>query len=77
MNTPRTQTFTSKKQPPIDPDELARANREWQAQQNRLPCGVPVPPRFYPGMPIEQVWAWHRKLEAKIVAESYCIETGK
>lgn len=52
----------------IAEDAITQAN---QAFDNRpkLPvqCAVPAPPNYRPGMPSDQIWEWHRKLEEKPV----------
>lgn len=59
-----TSVFTSHKDPIIDRDDLARANREWQARQpHAIPCGVPVPDNYTRDMPHEELWAWMRAQE--------------
>jgi hypothetical protein len=68
MTPRRTQTLTAKKEPLIDADALALANREWEDARTRLiPCGVLAPPNYRPGMPSAEIWCWHREQEAKIV----------
>lgn len=64
MTPRRTQVLVSKREPLIDETELARANRTWEAGRARLiACGVPAPPNFKVGMPVEEIWAWHRQQE--------------
>jgi hypothetical protein len=66
----RTHVLNAKREPLIEADELARANREWEVNHAKtIAGGVPAPPNFRVGMPVEEIWAWHRSQETKIVGE--------
>jgi hypothetical protein len=61
MNAPRHPTYTSKKEPMIDADALAEANRRWAADNGHaILCLAPAPPNYVRGMPSDLIWSWHR-----------------
>ena len=57
-------THASKKEPEIDSDFLASANRRLAVENSHaIMCLAEAPRDYYPGMPSALIWEHHRRQE--------------